>query len=141
MPHIQDDFAEGVSETIFGVGEVQILDIGGVKGGQEVQHRRVLLLHAFPVGVSIRTQGHHVWGRDQAEVALAWLLERVGVAVKFPVKDRPDRLGIHAVGRHNSEAILREVEVSFILGVPLAHFDSHAKLELGPSIVGPEDGI
>jgi len=32
MPHIQDNFTEGVCETIFGVGEVEILDVSGVKG-------------------------------------------------------------------------------------------------------------
>jgi len=34
MPHIQDDFMESVCETIFGVQEIQILDVGGVHGDQ-----------------------------------------------------------------------------------------------------------
>jgi len=101
VPHIQDDFTESVGETVFGVGEVKILDISGVKGDQGIHHRGVLLVHALPVGVGIGAQGHHVWGRDQAEVVLARPLERVCLAVEFPANDCPDRLGVHAVGRHN----------------------------------------
>jgi len=110
-------------------------------GDQGIQHRGVLLLHALLVGVSIGAQGHQIRGRYQAKVALTRRLKRVGMAVEFLVQDHPDRLSIHAVGRHNSEVVLREVEVSFTLGVPFAHLDSHSKLEPSSSIVRPEDGV
>jgi len=97
MPHIQDEFKESVCETIFGVREIQILDVGGVHGDQGVQHCGVLLLHALPVGVGIGTQGHHVWGRDQTKVVLARPLKRVCVTVEFPIQDRADGLGVHAI--------------------------------------------